>query len=255
MIQNYENIPTNLQELASLLAGEVAVNSNGEGSYSRRAIARLIGCSPSTAIGLISGDPEKGTKLAEMLVAEGFNLTRDEPIPDGALPAIADYFCDVTGRDYPKAKSLRKLLQRLGARTFTHKLTGWTPPSQPDAKPPSLPEQLRTLASIIEFAEDKPGQKTINEFAASQTGMELPGKVTLDEICDQYPHLTFTRGDMCHIGAFVAITYRNLYGKPPEMRNIKSVSEQGKQYYPRKAVYPIDFVPYMRNVIELGYTS
>lgn len=219
-------LPSSLAALAKALEGEIVVNGQGQGFYSRRAIARLVGCSPAIIIEATqTGGHEKRPKLAEMLAAKGFTPGHEsEMIADRFLPVFVRYFCDVARGDFQQAKMLRELLSELGSRTLTHQLTGWQPQQQSKGEMAfeMLVEYARNWVSLEKNTSDMPGLQQLNNSLTSGV-KALPAS-------EQDGYLSIKEW-------LVRLGYQPSHGLITETgRQVKAIYVQLKQQQPRKAI-------------------
>lgn len=119
---------------------EIRVNKDGTSYFSIRGVARLAGVSDGTLLNsLKSGAVLEPSKMAAFLIQQGFEgafLAKysQTGVPDTALAVILEYFTFEAGRYCTDtARANYRILAAMGARTFAHKLTGWSAADNPIA--------------------------------------------------------------------------------------------------------------------------
>lgn len=235
------------------LRKEIQLDSEGKVSMTRYALAKLIGVRADYLGARIS------QKLAERLASAGFDLGAQK-LNEVAVTLILEYFAYDAQSLSSQARQLFRAMSAVGVRAFFQQQLGYMQ-EQPVRSIASLRQSIEEASKyvdMLEFAADKPGEKNIMEYATDPNEPPaLPGYLTLKQMVEALSPGLSTQldvGDWKHIGSFAAITHRNIYGVAPRTAYEKRSGKSGS-YYPKVPVYPTDFMPYLRNVLELGYIS
>ncbi|BBD63044.1 hypothetical protein NIES2109_58940 (plasmid) [Nostoc sp. HK-01] len=137
---------------------EITVDSNGKGKASMKATARLAGVSDKAIGKALESANLEPSKLALMLMEQGFdgaNLKdwKTNGIPDIAIAIILDYYAYEAGRYCTKqAKVICRTFKTIGVRAWMQDIMGWTKPTtQPQQLPtPTLPPVEQRLHTLVE---------------------------------------------------------------------------------------------------------
>ncbi|BAY41850.1 hypothetical protein NIES2111_62460 (plasmid) [Nostoc sp. NIES-2111] len=150
---------------------EIEVDADGRGKASMKATARLAGVSDKAIGKALESANLEPSKLALMLMEQGFdaanlNSWRTNGIPDIAIAVILDYYSYEAGRYCTvQAKLICRAFKTIGVRAWMQDITGWTKtPTQPPEQPPvpALPpveQRLHTLVEAMKTLADLTGGK------------------------------------------------------------------------------------------------
>ena len=236
------------------IRSEIKIDSEGKGNITSHGLSLLLGISHS----LLNCDRQP-KKLAEMLTELGFNDCDREfknGIPDVAVACIIKYYALYAQRTTENAKILLDAFSAIGIRSWFQDLVGYEKP-KPLSKLEGYKEAqkaMEELITLMEYASNKPGLENIHNFALETEAIALPGLITVDDIMAQ-TGATYSHRDRSSIGMYVSTAYRNLTGKAPSKVKKQTVDKSGKPQTTYVPAYPLDFVPLIKNAIELGFGS
>ncbi|MBD2479588.1 hypothetical protein [Anabaena sp. FACHB-83] len=132
---------------------EIEVDASGKTKASVRATARLAGVDHTAIINHLQSGELKPTKLAQMLMGQGFNAGeikewRTEGIPDKAIAIILEYYAHEAGRYCTKqARLVCRSFNTIGIRAWIQEKLGWTKPVAADE---TAMTQIQLLAAIAQ---------------------------------------------------------------------------------------------------------
>lgn len=248
------NLNSQMSEVISGIRSEITVNTDGQGSISKRGLATLIGISRS-----VLGVDRMPKKLVETLTAKGFlgvdrNLSNG--IPDVAVQCIIEYYALDAQVKSDVALVLFRAFAAVGVRAWFQDVAGYEKPKPRTEleRAKEAYEYMGKMIAVMEYAHNKPGQERINNYAVDSEGKSLPGLMTLDDVLGTV-NREFTKEERCAIGMYSATAYRNLTGQKPEQVIKRYTDKTGKPQVTRVAAYPVDFLPVIQNAIELGFGS
>lgn len=133
---------------------EIQIDSEGKGKASIRAVARLVDVEHSSILRMLDSGVLNPTKLAEVLVEQGFeggvlSTWKTNGIPDIAIATIAHYYAYEAGRYCTsQAKLVCKAFTAIGVRAWMQQVAGW---SNSHTKPSSLPPSPQDIADLYEL--------------------------------------------------------------------------------------------------------
>jgi hypothetical protein len=243
-----------MTEVLQGIRSEIKVDTEGKGSITRNGLCILLGISRSSLYAR-----EIPLKLAEDLATLGFKDARESfenGIPDIAVACIIKYYALYAKNTSDNAKILLDAFSAIGIRAWFQDVVGFEKP-KPLTKLEGYKEAqkaMEELITLMEYASNKPGLENIHSFALEADNTALSGLVTVDEIMTQYP-TNFSHREKSTIGMYCSTAYRNLTGLAPTKVKKQSVDKSGKQQTTHVPAYPLDFVPLIKNAIELGFGS
>lgn len=243
-----------LTEVLQGIRSEIKVDTEGKGTISSNGLALLLGISHS----LLNCDRQP-KKLAEMLTELGFDDCDREfknGIPDIAVACIIKYYALYAQRTSNNAKVLLDAFSAVGIRAWFQDVTGFEKP-KPLSKLEGYKEAqkaMEELITLMEYASNKPGLENIHNFALESDSNALSGLITIDDILAQM-NTNFSHREKSVVGMYSSTAYRNLTGKAPTKVKKQSIDRSGKAQTTWVPAYPLDFVPLIRNAIELGFGS
>lgn len=249
---------SNLTTAIQSIKPQIEIDAEGKVSITRSGLADFLEVSH-----VFLSPSVISKKLATALATVGFDavsIKAGEYLSEVVVSKILFYYSTDARKTNTRARDLLEVMTSIGLRAYFQSELGWQPVEakpDPNAALRNLIASAQKLLEVEDYASDKPGLKSIVDEAGQFTQAQLPGIVSLGQfLAAEYPGRTFSQPEMCHIGSFVATSYRNVYGCSPVKKAFKVVSgKTGKSYYQYQPAYPADFVPYMRNVIELGLGS
>ncbi len=175
-----------VSQIIEQIKQEITVDASGQGKASMKATARLAGVSDKAIGKALESANLEPSKLAVMLMEQGFdaaNLTewRTNGIPDIAIAIILDYYGYEAGRYCTKqAKLICRAFKTIGVRAWMQDIMGWTKPAtQPQEQPPApaLPpveQRLHTLVQAMKTLAELTGgrlnpymEQQVKDFAAN----------------------------------------------------------------------------------------
>ena len=236
------------------IRSEINVDTDGKGSITKYGLAKLLGISKDNLIG-----DRISKKLAEMLTELGFGLGEREfkdGIPDVAVACIIKYYALYAQRTTENAKILLDAFSAVGIRAWFQDVVGFEKP-KPLTKLEGYKEAQKAMEELIilmEYASNKPGLENIHSFALEADSTALSGLITVDDIMAQYS-TNFAHREKSSIGMYVSAAYRNLTGLAPKKVKKQWVDKSGKPQTTYVPAYPLDFVPLIKNAIELAFGS
>ncbi|AUB44796.1 DNA-damage-inducible protein D (plasmid) [Nostoc flagelliforme CCNUN1] len=142
-----------IAEIIEQISQEIEVDSNGHGKASIKATARLAGVSDMAIIKALESANLEPSKLAQMLMRQGFNAAnltewRTLGIPDIAIAIILDYYAHEAGRYCTKqARLVCRAFNTIGVRAWIQDLTGWV-------KPPTVQQPQSPIEIILQNAQN-----------------------------------------------------------------------------------------------------
>ncbi len=148
-----------IAQIIEQIKQEITVDASGQGKASMKATARLAGVSDKAIAKALESANLEPSKLAVMLMEQGFdaaNLTewRTNGIPDIAITIILDYYGYEAGRYCTKqAKLICRAFKTIGVRAWMQDIMGWTKPATqpPQQTPtPALPPVEQRLHTLIQ---------------------------------------------------------------------------------------------------------
>lgn len=243
-----------MAEVLSGIRNEVSVDTDGKASITKKGLAELLGISRS-----VLGVDRMAKKLTETLTAKGFlgdDRSLSNGIPDVAVQCIIEYYAFDAQDKSEVALTLFRAFAAVGIRSWFQDLVGFEKP-KPLSKLEGYREAqkaMEELITLMEYASNKPGLENIHNFALEADSTALPGLITVDDIMAQ-TDVTYTHRDRSVVGMFASTAYRNLTGRPPVKVKKQSVDKNGKSQTTYVPAYPLDFVPVIKNAIELGFSS
>lgn len=134
---------------------EIQIDSEGKGKASIRAVARLVDVEHSSILRMLDSGVLNPTKLAEVLVEQGFeggvlSTWKTNGIPDIAIATIAHYYAYEAGRYCTsQAKLVCKAFTAIGVRAWMQQVAGWS--NSHTSKPSSLPPSPQDIADLYEL--------------------------------------------------------------------------------------------------------
>jgi hypothetical protein len=248
------NLNSQLTEVLQGIRSEIKVDTDGKASISKYGLAKLIGVSKDNLIG-----DRIAKKLAEMLMELGFELGDrmfENGVPDIAVACIVKYYALYAQRTTENAKILLDAFSAVGIRVWFQEMVGFER-LKPKTKLEGYKEAqkaMEELITLMEYASNKPGLENIHSFALDADSTALPGLITVDDILAQN-NTEFSHREKSVIGMFASTAYRNLTGKKPDQVIKRYVDKSGKPQTTHVPGYPLDFVPVIKNAIELGFSS
>jgi hypothetical protein len=117
----------NIVHIPEEIRNEFRIDAGGKAFVSIRGAARLADVSHVALIKAFEGGNMSQTKLAEMLIASGFdpgNFT-EVGIPDIALSIILKYYAYKAKRTTEQAERFYDAMSAIGIRTWIHQQLGW----------------------------------------------------------------------------------------------------------------------------------
>ncbi|MCC5619605.1 hypothetical protein LC605_32080 [Nostoc sp. CHAB 5836] len=142
-----------ISEIIKQISQEIEVDSNGHGKASIKATARLAGVSDMAIIKALESANLEPSKLAQMLMHQGFNAAnltewRTLGIPDIAIAIILDYYAHEAGRYCTKqARLVCKAFNTIGVRAWIQDVLGWV-------KPPTVQQPQSPIEIILQNAQN-----------------------------------------------------------------------------------------------------
>lgn len=124
------NYNTLTSEFETQLVNEITIDSNGIGRVTIRGVARLAGIVESSIRRAFEGAAQNPSKLAEMLICQGFECGTidqwsEKGIPDIAVGIILEYYAFEAGRYCTlQAANVFRAFSRIGIRMWIQKLKG-----------------------------------------------------------------------------------------------------------------------------------
>jgi hypothetical protein len=121
---------TDLDIIKDQIKDEISVDSEGKGSASIRAVARLCGVEEKALRHHFRGAEKKPSKLAQILVQYGFDprTFSKTGVPDTAVALIVKYYAWMAGeRCTDQARQVDMVFGAIGCRSWMQVATGWTP--------------------------------------------------------------------------------------------------------------------------------
>ncbi|MBW4565940.1 MAG: hypothetical protein KME32_33640 [Mojavia pulchra JT2-VF2] len=189
-----------ITEIIEQIKQEIEVDASGRGKASMKATARLAGVSDKAIGKALESANLEPSKLAVMLMGQGFdaanlNSWRTHGIPDIAIAIILDYYAYEAGRYCtPQAKLICRAFKTIGVRAWMQDITGWekSPQEQPEQPPaPALPpveQRLQTLVDAMKTLADLTGgrlnpyiEQHFKDFAANLLAEHNRKLLTLSE--------------------------------------------------------------------------
>jgi hypothetical protein len=140
-----------IAEIIEQISQEIEVDSNGHSFASMKATARLAGVSDKAIGKALESANLEPSKLAQMLMQQGFdaaNLTewRTAGIPDIAIAIILEYYAYDAGRYCTlQARLVCRSFNTIGIRAWIQDKLGWTKPANPSE---TAMTQIQLLAAI-----------------------------------------------------------------------------------------------------------
>ena len=248
------NLNSQLTEVLQGISSDIKVDTDGKASISKKGLAELLGISRS-----VLGVDRVAKKLAETLTAKGFlgdDRSLSNGIPDLAVQCIIEYYAFDAQDKSEVALTLFRAFASVGIRTWFQEMVGYEKP-KPVSKLEGYKEAQKAMTELItlmEYASNKPGLENIHNFALEADSTALPGLITVDDILAQMK-ITFTGNERAVIGMFSSTAYRNLTGKAPKKVVKHYIDKKGKPQTTHVPGYPLDFIPVIKNAIELGFSS
>ncbi|MEM9450744.1 MAG: hypothetical protein AAGA75_19740 [Cyanobacteria bacterium P01_E01_bin.6] len=142
---------SNLQQVLEDIRSEIQIMPNGQGIGSIRAAARLCDIQPSSLARQFKGVAQNPSKMAEMLLNNGFDSVALESfsqsgVPDIAIALILEYYAYDAGRYCTEqARKCCGAFRAVGVRSWMQEITGWV--KQPQNVDPIL-AQLKMLVEV-----------------------------------------------------------------------------------------------------------
>jgi hypothetical protein len=142
-----------IAEIIEQIKQEIEVDSNGHGKASIKATARLAGVSDMAIIKALESANLEPSKLAHMLMQQGFNAAkltewRTLGIPDIGIAIILDYYAHEAGRYCTKqARLVCKAFNTIGVRAWIQDVLGWV-------KPPIVQQPQSPIEIILQNAQN-----------------------------------------------------------------------------------------------------
>ncbi|MBD2683264.1 MULTISPECIES: hypothetical protein [Nostoc] len=165
---------------------EITVDASGQGKASMKATARLAGVSDKAIGKALESANLEPSKLAVMLMEQGFDAAnlkewKTNGIPDIAIAIILDYYGYEAGRYCTKqAKLICRAFKTIGVRAWMQDIMGWTKPTtQPPQQPPApalppveqrlhiLVQAMKTLAELTGGRLNPYMEQQVKDYAAN----------------------------------------------------------------------------------------
>lgn len=241
-------------EVISGIRSEIKVDTEGKGGITRNGLCVLLNISRSAL-----SRSEFSKKLAGRLTVKGFDIDRitsESYIPDLAVACIIEHYALYAQKPSIYAKTLFSAFAAVGVRAWFQDVVGYekTKPRTELERAKEAYEYMGKMIAVMEYANNKPGQERINNYAVDTNGKHLPGLMTLDDVLATIER-EFTKEERCAIGMYSATAYRNLTGHKPQQLSKRYTDKSGKPQISKVAAYPVDFLPVIQNAIELGFSS
>jgi hypothetical protein len=150
----------NLAIVIEQIKDEIEVDITGKGKATARAVSRLIDVEHSSVLRALNPGALKPSKIAEILIEQGFDGGalegwKTEGIPDIAIASIAHYYGYEAGRYCTnQAKLVCKAFSAIGIRVWIQGIKGWNSeqapsPSPQPLLPPPTPQEISTVIDLI----------------------------------------------------------------------------------------------------------
>ncbi|MBE9036032.1 hypothetical protein [aff. Roholtiella sp. LEGE 12411] len=152
-----------ITQILEQIREEIEVDASGKGKASMKATARLAQVSDKAIGKALESANLEPSKLAQILMQQGFNAAnldrwRTEGIPDIAIGIILHYYAYEAGRYCTKqAKLVCQAFGTIGVRAWMQDALGWTktpqenPTQQSEQAPtPALPPVEQRLKTLVE---------------------------------------------------------------------------------------------------------
>ncbi|MBD2439818.1 hypothetical protein [Nostoc sp. FACHB-110] len=142
-----------IAQIIEQIKQEIEVDASGNAKASIRATARLAGVDHTAIINHLQSGELKPTKLAQMLMEQGFNAGelkewRTEGIPDKAIAIILEYYAFYANRYCnPQARLVCRSFNTIGIRAWIQEKLGWTKPATANE---TAMTQIQLLAAIAQ---------------------------------------------------------------------------------------------------------
>lgn len=176
---------SNLTAIIEQIKDEIKVDALGKGKASVRATARLVDVQQSSISKALTIDALKPSKIATMLIEQGFDgdalaSWKESGIPDIALASIAHYYAYEAGRYCTnQAKLVCKAFAAIGIRVWIQGIKGWNKGEVVSPKPSLLPTP--TVDEIAQLIDLTLGKTDLDK--------NLVAGVKLNAIARQHPQL------------------------------------------------------------------
>lgn len=175
----------NLAIIIEQIKDEIEVDTLGKGKASVRAVSRLVDVQHSSISKALTSGALKPSKIAEILIEQGFEggalaSWKSEGIPDIALALIAHYYAYEAGRYCTtRAKLVCKAFAAIGIRVWIQSIKGWSKEDVATSKPALLPTP--TVDEIAQLIDLTLGKTDLDK--------NLVAGVKLNAIARQHPQL------------------------------------------------------------------
>ncbi|MBD2471500.1 hypothetical protein [Nostoc sp. FACHB-145] len=167
-----------IAQIIDQIKQEITVDALGRGKASMKATARLAGVSDKAIGKALESANLEPSKLALMLMEQGFDAAnlkewKTNGIPDIAIAIILDYYAYEAGRYCTKqAKAICRTFKTIGVRAWMQDIIGWTKPTtQPQQPPaPAIPpfeQRLHTLVLAMKTLAELTGGR-LNPYMEQQ---------------------------------------------------------------------------------------
>lgn len=178
----------NLEVILEQIIDEIEVDAAGKGTASVRAVARLVAVQHSSILKALNGGALKPSKIAKMLMEQGFDAGalaswKTEGIPDIAIACFVYYYAYEAGSNCTEqAKLVYKAFVAIGIRVWMQNIKGWSRQS------------VFTAKAIAPTSEERPTLQLISEFydlTVGKTGIDLNlvAGAKINAIVKRYPIL------------------------------------------------------------------
>jgi hypothetical protein len=169
-----------ITQILEQIREEIEVDASGKGKASMKATARLSQVSDKAIGKALESANLEPSKLAQILMQQGFNAAnldrwRTEGIPDIAIGIILHYYAYEAGRYCTKqAKLVCQAFGTVGVRAWMQDVLGWTKPTkQPEQPPtPALPPVEQRLKTLVE------AMKTLAELTGGKLNPYMEQQIT-----------------------------------------------------------------------------
>jgi hypothetical protein len=155
---------SNLTIIIEQVKDEIEVDALGKGKATVRAVARLVDVQHSSILKALSPGVLKPSKIAEILIEQGFDggalaSWKAEGIPDIAIASIAHYYAYEAGRYCTsQAKLVCKAFAAIGIRVWMQGIKGWGKDNASNPVPNLLPTPtLEEISNLLDLTLGKAG--------------------------------------------------------------------------------------------------